>query len=123
MAHDVCMVFCSSDCLDLNNIRSALKKDGLTVENNSDELRCFRDDSPKFTIRFNQEVQTQARALGEEYPNYRSRLKNCNASFEILFDDLSEVLNEVNTLIDIQITLQDKTDGIIFTSWNGIIEI
>lgn len=124
MSRHVCLIFCSSDRTSLNDAKTALEKDGLSVESNNNRLICFRDNSPRFTIRFIQEeVLAEAKTLGEEYPNYRSRLKNCDARFEILFDDLSEVLDEINTPIDIQLTLQDTTEGIVFTSWNGIIEI
>ena len=124
MSRHVCLIFCSSDRISLNDAKTALEKDGLSVESNNNRLICFRDNSPRFTIRFIQEeVLAEAKTLGEEYPNYRSRLKNCDARFEILFDDLSEVLDEINTPIDIQLTLQDTTEGIVFTSWNGIIEI
>ena len=125
MSHHVCMILCSSDRLSLDDAKTLLKKDGLTVESENNKLICFRDDSPRFTIHLNQgkEVQAEAKTMSEEYPNYRSKLKNCDARFEISFADLSEVLDEINTLIDIQLTLQDATEGIVFTSWNGIIEI
>ena len=125
MSRHVCLIFCSSDRLTLNDAKTVLEKDGLSIESCDNKLICFRDASPKFAIKLNkkEEVQTHAKALGEEYPNYRSRLKNCDACFEISFADLSEVLDEVNTLIDIQIVLQDAAEGIVFTSWNGIIEV
>ena len=125
MSRHVCLVFCLSERLSLEEAKIALEQDGLTVESDRNKLICFRDNSPRFTIALNQEaeVRSSAKALGEEYPNYRSRLKNCDAHFAISFADLSEVLDEVNTLIDIQIVLQDATAGIVFTSWNGIIEV
>ena len=125
MSHHICMILCSSDRANLDEARTELEQDGLTVERDNDKLICFRDNSPRFTIYLNhgEEVRAEAKTMYEEYPNYRSKLKNCDARFEIYFADLSEVLNEINTLIDIQLTLQDTTEGIVFTSWNGIIEI
>ena len=125
MSNHVCMILCSSDRLSIDEAQAALEQDGLTVERDNDKLICFWGDSPKFTIDFQQgeEVRAEAKTMGEEYPNYRSKLKNCDARFEISFADLSEVLNEINTLIEIQLTLQDATEGIVFTSWNGILEI
>ena len=125
MSHHVCLVFCSSDRANLNDAQAALEQNDLTVERDNDSLVCFWGDSPRFTLRFNQEeeVRAEAKTLSEEYPNYRTKLKNCNARFEISFADLSEVLNEINTLIEIQLTLQDITEGIVFTSWNGILEL
>ncbi|MEL6496450.1 MAG: hypothetical protein AAFQ41_15205 [Cyanobacteria bacterium J06623_7] len=125
MSHHVCLVYCSSDLANLQGAKTVLEQQGLTVTDDNDRLTCVWHDSPQFTIRFHQqaEVREAAQKLGEEYPNYRSRLKNCHARFEISFADLSEVLDEINTLIEIQLTLQDTMAGIVFTSWNGIIEI
>ena len=125
MSSHVCMILFPSNRANLDDAQTALDKDYLTVERDNNRLVCFWDNSPKFTIYLNQgeEVLAEAKTMGEEYPNYRSKLKNCDARFEIYFADLSEVLNEINTLIEIQLTLQDATEGIVFTSWNGIIEI
>jgi len=38
---------------------------------------------------------------------------------EIGIADLDEVLDEINTLIEVQCTLQDATSGYLFNSWNG----
>lgn len=125
MSNHVCMILCSSDRLTIDEAKTALEQNGLTVERDNNKLVCFWGDSPKFTIYLygGEEVLAEAKTMGEEYPNYRSKLKDCDARFEISFADLSEVLNEINTLIEIQLTLQDATGGIVFTSWNGIIEI
>lgn len=39
-------------------------------------------------------------------------------AFEISFDDLEEVLDEINTLIDAQATLEDLTGGACYNTWN-----
>ena len=46
-------------------------------------------------------------------------LKQCDKRFQISFDDLDEVLDEINTLIEVQITLQNATRGFLWNSWNG----
>lgn len=125
MSDHICLIFLTADSSNLEEAQAALTSCGLTVEGDRHELVCFRDNSPEFTIHLNSEVEVQTEALeiAEENPNYRSRLKNCDARFEIYFEELSEVLNEIDTLIDIQITLQDIAKGIVFTSWNGILEL
>ena len=109
----------------LQDARSVVESCGLTVESNDHKLVCYRDNSPRFTIfiKKGEDVQAEAKEMGEEYANYRPRLKKCDARFEIYFDNLSEVLAEINTLIEIEICLQEATKGIVFTSWNGIIEV
>jgi len=109
----------------LHDAQTALENYGLTVENENNKLLCFRDNSPRFSVHMNtgEDVQIEAKELGAENPNYRSRLSKCDRRFEVSFDSLDEVLNEINTLIDIQFALQEITEGVVFTSWNGIIEI
>lgn len=45
-------------------------------------------------------------------------LAKADRRFEVGFNDLDEVLNEINTLIEVQVTLQDLTRGYIARSWN-----
>jgi hypothetical protein len=45
-------------------------------------------------------------------------LSQCAARIEITFDDLEEVRTEIDTLIEVQETLQDATQGFIFNAWN-----
>ena len=45
-------------------------------------------------------------------------LSKCDARFEITFDPLDEVLDEINTLIEVQLTLQDATQGFLYNTWN-----
>lgn len=49
---------------------------------------------------------------------YPERVSQCNARFDITFDNLDEVLDEINTLIEVQLALQDATKGFLFNSWN-----
>ena len=41
-----------------------------------------------------------------------------DAQFEITFGDLDEVLDEINTLIEVQATLQGATHGYQYNAWN-----
>ena len=49
---------------------------------------------------------------------YRSLAAACNAYIEIAFESLDEVLDEINTLIQVQVTLQQATGGLLYCSWN-----
>jgi len=50
---------------------------------------------------------------------FEQALRACTARFEIAIDDLDEALDEMNTLIEVQATLQEGTGGVLFNSWNG----
>lgn len=39
--------------------------------------------------------------------------------YEVTFEDLDEVLQEINTLIEVQLNLQELTGGYVARSWNG----
>ena len=49
---------------------------------------------------------------------HEGELEHCNARFDIFFEDLEVVLDEINTLIDVQATLQDATKGFCYCDWN-----
>ena len=49
-----------------------------------------------------------------------SALKGCDARFVIEFDDLDAVLDETNTLIELQGALQEAApSAVFFNAWNG----
>ncbi len=52
---------------------------------------------------------------GSEYEPY---LNECDAFFAISFDNFEEVLDEINTLIDVTNCLQELTKGFLYYSWN-----
>ncbi|TQK44127.1 hypothetical protein FBY35_5611 [Streptomyces sp. SLBN-118] len=45
-------------------------------------------------------------------------LAGLDRRFEVTFDDLEAVLDEINTLIEVQATLQGLTGGYLFPPWN-----
>jgi hypothetical protein len=63
-------------------------------------------------------VETLIRRLMGRRRKHRHLIPGCDTQIEITFDNLDEVLNEINTLIDIQATLQDATGGLLYRSWN-----
>lgn len=48
----------------------------------------------------------------------RPELGGRDRRFEVSFEDLDEVLMEINTMIEVQIILQELTDGYVVRSWN-----
>ncbi|MDQ2732416.1 MAG: hypothetical protein M3Y56_12220 [Armatimonadota bacterium] len=65
-------------------------------------------------------VQDEAVALSKRSnaKPYASVLLQCDSRFVISFDNLEVVLDEINTLIEVQATLQEATDGILYNNWN-----
>ena len=115
-----CMVFFQSDKCNLEDAYQSLISYGLTVKRYEDRLLCFRDDSPQFTIGLatGEQIQQEAVEIAKN-TSYTEAMNQCNARFEVVFDDLDEVLDEINTLMDVQRALQDAPGGFLFTFWNG----
>lgn len=49
---------------------------------------------------------------------HRALADASDAYIEIKFESLDEVLDEINTLIQVQVTLQQATGGLLYRSWN-----
>lgn len=77
-------------------------------------------DSPVFQIARSSEphVVIESIEIGDG-SSYSAALSKCDSRFEVLIDDLDSALDEINTLIDIQATLQGATKGFMFNCWNG----
>jgi len=123
MADDVSMVFfASSDSSPgLNEAARLLTEQGLDVAADGEALVVrWEDDGPALRIRRSAapHVNTEAIEIAEGTA-HAAGMSRCNARFEIDIDDLDETLDEINTLIEVQATLQDATDGYLFNSWNG----
>jgi hypothetical protein len=93
---------------------------GLSVTRRDDELSVRWDDAPELRVVLVQDryVRDEAEEIGAGSP-HADRMRSCDVRFEILIDDLDEVLDEINTLIEVQATLQNATDGFLFNTWNG----
>jgi hypothetical protein len=63
-------------------------------------------------------VTDEAAEISKGTPHERE-ISQCESRYEILIDDLDLVLDEINTLIEVQATLQSATSGFLFNSWNG----
>jgi hypothetical protein len=63
-------------------------------------------------------VETIALRLMGRGRKYRDLIAGCDTQIEITFHNLDEVLDEINTLIEVQATLQDATGGLLYRSWN-----
>jgi hypothetical protein len=100
---------------DLDAAAGALTEYGLAVDRQRDQLIVGRSGSPRFRVASRAPVRAQAAEIGEGTPHER----RSDARFEIGMDDLDEVLDEANTLMEVQGTLQDASQGLLFLPWNG----
>jgi len=123
MADDVSMVFfaASSTCPDLDEAERLLTEQGLDVASDGDALVVqWEEDGPALRIRLSAAPHVNAEAIEiAEGTAHAAAMRACDARFEIDIDDLDETLDEINTLIEVQATLQGATGGYLFNSWNG----
>jgi hypothetical protein len=104
-----------------DRLRSVLADAKLTVEGDVEPFAVRFGDGPTLHVSV---VHGAVAPLLAERPlrkndgRFRALAADCNAYIEIRCDALDEVLNEINTLIEVQCTLQDATSALIYCSWN-----
>lgn len=121
MTTDYCLVFfrAADRSLSLDDATRLLADRGLEVLREDETLVIALEDELALKISLSTEphVAAEAMEIAEGTP-FASALSQCDSRFEIAIDDLDGVLDEMNTLIEIQSTLQDETGGYLFNSWN-----
>ena len=121
MTTDYCMIFfrASDRALSLDDAADLLVAQGLDVTREAETLIVAMDDALALKISLSTEPHVAAEAAEiAEGTAFAQALSQCDSRFEIAIDDLDEVLDEMNTLIEVQSTLQDETGGYLFNSWN-----
>lgn len=122
MADGVSMIFFRSSVCDLgiDEAQRLLSARGLQVARDGSVMSVRGGSDPELSVVLSAEshVAEEATEIGEGTP-FAAELSHCNARFEIGIADLDAALNEMNTLIEVQWTLQDATHGYLFNSWNG----
>jgi hypothetical protein len=113
------MVFFRADSVTLDEAGRRLAAAGLRVGRAGEQLQVQLGAGPVLRIRYARDpsVTAEARTIGAN-SRHAAALSQCDARFEVSFDDLAAVLDEVNTLIEVQMTLQELTRGVLFTAWN-----
>lgn len=117
------MVFFKAGEVDLERAAAALADDGLTVTHEGGALHTWWDEAgPRLRIWLARgpHVQQEAVEIGRRHGQLPA-LAPCDARFEIAIDDLAATLDEMNTLIQVQATLQTLTSGMAFNAWNGVL--
>ena len=113
------MVFFRSGAVALDDAARLLSGRGMHVGKQGTELAVQWNQGPVLRIRYaaDSRVAQEAHEIGGRTP-HAAAMNACNARFEIAIADLETVLDEMNTLIEVQMTLQEATGGYLFCGWN-----
>jgi len=114
------LVFFRPGNCDLQRAETSLLKQGLTVTMRGDHIVAGRPACPHFLISLSSEphVVIEAIEIGEG-TEHSEGMSKCSVRFEVTIDDLDDALDEINTLMEVEVALQEASDGYIFLSWNG----
>jgi hypothetical protein len=115
----VSMVLFQNQGLGLDDASHALKARGLTVMGHGDELVVRWGDGPMLRVLLARDPAVRQEALEIARLTAVAGLGQCDARFEIVCADLDVALDEINTLIETQATLQQLTGGFLFNTWNS----
>lgn len=103
--------------------KNELEEDGFgrgwCVAQKANVLACGNDESPVFFCRHatGDIAQQELGPILREHQDAEG-LAECDSVFEVSFLDLDEALHELNTLMEIEWTLQDATKGFLYLEWN-----
>ena len=104
----------------LGHAADAVEQRGLSVSRGAEQLVVRSGDGPVAPIALvtGEHVRAESVQMGAGTP-HAGVVGQCDTRFEISFDDLPAMLDEMNTLMEIQMTLQDATHGFLFNEWTG----
>lgn len=107
------------DNFDIGFVYDLLLETGLSVLQQRDKVAIWLDNGPMLFITSvrGEAVRLKSMKIGKG-SLYSEELSKCDARVEITFDDLQAVRKEEDTLIEVQSTLQEVTEGYIFNAWN-----
>jgi len=114
------LVYFHGPGMGLEQVQAPLAAGGMTVTRDGNLLRVRRGgDGPEVRVRHVHGERIRLDAIQKARGTaLQSLMSTLDAAFEISFDDLDKILDETNTLIEVQRVLQQLTDGVIARSWN-----
>lgn len=117
-----CFVFFRSGACTLQLAEQELQRYKLNVRQDGNDLLVGRPGAPVFRITLTEQphVRREAKEIARG-TEHEGTMGQCDARFEITIDDLEQVLEEINTLMEVQGALQDASSGYLFLPWNGLI--
>lgn len=119
MANDSSFLVYFTGAATLDDAERVLRKTSLSVSRTNDTLQVRWGQGPMLWIGLRAAAHVKLEALEVAEDKGVAQLGLCDRRFEVGFDDLDAVLDETNTLAEVQMTLQDLTRGWITMSWNG----
>ena len=113
------MIFLKGGHVGLDDAARLLTGRGMRVQQGSGQLVVQWQNGPVLGIRYaaGPQVAKEANEIGARTP-HAAAMAACNARFEVAIADLETALDEMNTLIEVQMTLQEATGGYLFCGWN-----
>ncbi|WP_420454282.1 hypothetical protein [Rubrivirga sp.] len=114
-----CHVYFQRGSADLDSAAQALLDAGLRVVREDTGVQATRAGAPVFRIRLALGRPASEAADAATDAALAEQIRACDARFDVEFADLDEALDEINTLMEVQVALQDLTGGYLFLPWNG----
>ena len=113
------MIFFRGGAVGLDDAARLLSGRGMNVQRGPAQLAVQWQGGPVLGIRYASDtrVAQEARELGARSP-HAAGMSQCTARFEVAISDLETALDEMNTLMEVQMTLQEATGGYLFCAWN-----
>jgi hypothetical protein len=77
---------------------------------------------PELTVGFNADTSVAVESVELAQRKNIDAFNRFDRRFEVIIDDLQSTLDEMNTLAEVQMTLQDLTRGYLVCSWNDSVQ-
>ena len=105
---------------DVGRLRRTLSEAGLSAVPEGAGLAVDWDGGPRLQASIlDASAVTATLDAVDVDPAVQSRLAQADAGIRVDVVDLDAALDEINTLIEVQATLQDATVGVVYLGWNG----
>lgn len=101
-------------------LKQQLRDARFTVTGRKEPFKVRWQDGPEFFVSITRGdfVETVVRSLMGPRRKYRRMIPGLDTYVLLQFADLDEVLDEINSLIELQTALQEGTRGLMYLSWN-----